>query len=242
MNNRNLPWGQLMLALGILSLSLPVLAATPIVYSPSVTRGQTEFESRSSHAYSNGQGTQHNYAFAVGHAFTSWWRPELYVGRFERDASGTTHFAGTELENIFQLTATGQYWADTGFLFSYEMNPASLESDKVEFGPLFEKQSGRMLQRLNLTWEKGVGPGSNSKYDFLGAYSFRYTFHKSFAPGFEAFVAPTDHNYRIGPVVYGEKLFGMRGSELGYSVGLLLPLNAASPDATLVIRLEYEIY
>jgi len=223
-------------------MSLPLLAGAPIVYSPGVARGQTEFEYRSGHAHVNGQGTEHNYAFAVGHAFTSWWRPEVYVGRFERDSAGTTHFAGMELENIFQLTATGQYWADAGFLLAYEFNPASLESDKVEFGPLFEKQSGRVTQRLNLTWEKGVGPGSNAKYDFLGAYSFRYAVRKSFAPGFEAFIAPTDNDYRIGPVVYGEKLFGMRGSELGYSAGLLLPLTADSPDSTLVIRLEYEFY
>ena len=218
------------------------LAGAPVVYSPTVIAGQTELETRGSREHTNGIGTEYKYAFAVGHAFTSWWRPEVYLGRYERGTDGTTVYAGTELENIFQLAPTGKYWADLGFLFAYEFNPSSLESDKVEFGPLFEKRVGRALHQLNLLWEKGVGPGSSAKYEFKGAYSYRYAVTKLFAPGFEVFTSPSDSNYRAGPVIYGEKVFGASGHELEYSVGLLLPLNSSSPDTTFVFRLEYEIF
>ena len=218
------------------------LAGPPIVYSPSVTRGQTELEFRASREHVHNAGNVQDYAVAVGHAFTSWWRPELYLGRFTRGEDGVTRFAGTELENIFQLTPTGRYWADTGFLLSYENNPASIESDKVEFGPLFEKRTGRVLQRLNLLWEKGVGPASDARYAFHGGYSFRYTVRKTFAPGFEVFATPTDSDYRAGPVLYGEKVFGASGRELEYSAGVLLPMNSSSPNTTLVLRLEYEVF
>lgn len=229
-------------ALAAVAVAAPALAGAPIVYSPSVIEGQTEFEYRSSHEHTAGVGHEDQYAIAVGHAVTSWWRPEVYVGRFERDSSGDTHFSGLEVENIFQLTPTGKYWADTGLLVSYEANPASLESDKLEFGPLFEKQTGRVMQRLNLLWEKGVGPGSTPKYEFHGGYSFRYTLRKTFAPGFEVFGEPSDDSWRAGPAFYGEKVFVNSGSELEYSAGVLFPLNATSADTTFVLRLEYELF
>lgn len=217
-------------------------AGAPVVYSPNVIQGQTEFEFRSSDARNSGADDTQNYAFAIGHAFTSWWRPEIYIGRYERGADGVMRFGGYELENIFQLSPTGRYWADMGFLAAYEFNPASIESDKFEFGPLFEKRNGRILQRLNLLWEKGVGPGSDGLYEFKPAYSFRYQYRKSFAPGFEVHAVPVDDAYRAGPVLYGEKVFAGAGSELEYSVGVLAGLSSAAPDLTLLFRLEYEIF
>lgn len=219
----------------------PAVAGVPVVYSPHVIPGQTEFEFKSSREHSGGAGTQAGADFAIGHAFTNWWRPEVYVARYRRD-NGATRFAGAELENIFQLAPTGEYWADPGLLVSYEFNPASIESDKLEFGPLFEKRWGRTLQRVNLLWEKGVGPGSTSRYAFNGGYSFSYQIRKAFAPGFELFASPSDHTWRAGPVVYGEKVFRHTAHELEYSAGVLLPLNGRSPDTTFVLRLEYEMF
>lgn len=231
----------LALALGLLMPAIAV-ASPPVVYSPSVTRGQTDFEFRGNRDHTGGLGNDAQYAFAIGHAFTSWWRPEIYIGRYEHTPDGQTLFRGTELENIFQLTPTGRDWADVGMLLSYEFNPSSIEPDQLEFGPLFEKRNGRMLQRLNLTWEKSVGPGSEPRYLFHTGYSFRYTFASTFAPGFEMFATPGESSYQVGPVIYGEKLFGASGHELEYSGGVLLPLNASSPDSTLVFRLEYELF
>lgn len=229
------------LALGSLVPAI-AFAGNPVVYSPSVTQGQTEFEFRASRSRTVDAGNINDYAVAIGHAFNSWWRPEIYLGRYVRGQDGVTHFAGTEFENIFQVTPTGRYWADAGLLLSYEFNPSSIESDKLEFGPLFEKRSGRILQRLNLLWEKGVGPGSTARYAFHGGYSFRYNVRKTFAPGFEIFATPGDADYRAGPVLYGEKLFMSTGHELDYSAGVLLPMNSSSPRTTLVLRMEYELF
>ena len=231
-----------LVAIGTLLLANNALAGAPVVYSPKVTKGQTEFEFRGSNDHVGGEGNSQNYAFAVGHAFTSWWRPEIYVGRFEKEAGGETAFAGTEFENTFQLAPTGKYWADIGFLAAYEANPSSLESDKVEFGPLFEKQVGRSMHRLNLLWEKGVGPGSSDDYEFQTGYSYTYSYSTAFAPGIEFYATPDDNAYQAGPVISGEKIFAAAGSELEYSIGVLLPLSDNAPDTTLVFRLEYELF
>lgn len=226
----------------LLAAPTAAFAGAPVVYSPSVIKGQTEFEFRSSDARNSGTDDTQNYAFAIGHAFTSWWRPELYIGRYERGSDGVMRFGGYEIENIFQLAPTGRYWADIGLLASYEINPATIESDKLEFGPLFEKRTGRVLQRLNLLWEKGVGPGSDGIYEFHGAYSFRYQYRKTLAPGFEIYALPVNDAYRAGPVLYGEKVFAKAGSELEYSAGVLFGVSRSAPDLTVVFRLEYELF
>ena len=214
-----------------------------IVYSPYVTKGQTEFELR---------GFQHRdgdpavsgtraYEIAVGHAFTSWWRPEIYLGEYERAPGEGQRRVANEFENVFQLAAQGEYWADPGLLLSYERSAESGAPDALEFGPLFEKRSGRFDQRLNLIWEKEVGAGAARKYEFRTAYSAGYRVTSGFAPGLEAYLRPGDHSYQIGPVVSGE-LRSAHGSELEYRIGVVFGLNHEAPAQTFLARLEYEFY
>lgn len=224
----------------LMLLAEPVFAGVPQIYSPHVTQGQTEFEVRTSNEHASGANEQ-NLVFAAAHAFTSWWRPEIYLARYER-ADGQTVFAGTELENVFQLSPAGLYWADIGFLLAYEANPSWLESDKLEFGPILEKRSGRTLHTLNLLWERGVGPESTAEYEFEAAYRFRYEHRKLFAPGLEFYAAPEEDAYRAGPVFHGERVWGSLGRELEYDAGFLFPLGNAAPDWTFVIRIEYELF
>ncbi|MHB1677159.1 MAG: hypothetical protein ACYCSS_06445 [Sulfuriferula sp.] len=214
-----------------------------IVYSPYVTQGQNEIELRG-FSYNdpnvniNGGG---GYEVAIAHAVTSWWKPELYIGRFEMNPGAPAHFAGYEFENTFQLTEPGEYWADIGMLASYEYNQQPGIPDALEFGPLIEKRSGRIDQRLNLIWEKEVGVGSTANYAFRAAYTMNYQINTQFAPGFEAYYRPGDHAYQIGPDFSGE-LAGASGKEFEYSVGMVFGVNQDAPDQTLIVRLEYEFF
>ncbi|GEP32138.1 hypothetical protein TPL01_32760 [Sulfuriferula plumbiphila] len=214
-----------------------------IVYSPYVTKGQNEIELRGftyrdGSADTNGAG---GYELAISHAFTSWWKPELYLGRFERNPGATTHLVGYEFENTFQLASAGEFWADPGFLLSYESNKQHGTPDAVEFGPLFEKRSGRIDQRLNLIWEKQVGTGASGKYALRSAYSVNYRINVKFAPGLEAYYRPGDNAYQIGPFLSGE-LPATAGSEFEYSAGVVFGVNRGAPDQTFVARLEYEFF
>lgn len=214
-----------------------------IVYSPHVTKGQNELELRG-FAFRDGSpdlnGTG-GYELSVSRGVTDWWKPELYLGRFERNPGEPTRFVGYELENTFQLTDNGKYWADLGFLFSYEYNKDRGATDAVEFGPLLEKRIGRINQRLNLIWEKAVGAGADRKYEFRSAYSVSYRFSRAFAPGLEAYYRPGDHASHIGPVIGGEWLLAP-GRELEYSAGVLFGVNRGAPDRTFVARVEYDFF
>jgi hypothetical protein len=217
-----------------------------IVYSPYVVQGQSEVEaygfiSRDSRSDLNGAtGTN----LSIGHAVTSWWKPEVYVGEFNRDPGGSNHPSGYELENTFQLGSPGEYWADIGFLASYAHNKLPEVVSYAEFGPLFEKISGHIDQRLNLIWEKQIGGDASGAYPFRAAYSINYNVHSeniTYSPGIEAYYRPHDNAYQIGPVLAGELRTG-QGNEMEYSIGVVFGTNPGAPDKTLLARVEYEFF
>jgi hypothetical protein len=217
-----------------------------IVYSPHVVQGQSEVEvygfgSQDGRSDLNGAS---GYNISVAHAVTSWWKPEVYVGEFNRDPGGATHPSGYELENTFQLTSLGEYWADVGFLASYAHNKQPGMPSVAEFGPLFEKMSGHIDQRLNFIWEKQIGGGASGAYTFRSAYSIGYNINAgnaTYSPGLEAYYRPGDNAYQFGPVFSGELRTG-KGNELEYSLGVVFGINPSAPDKTLLARLEYEFF
>jgi hypothetical protein len=217
-----------------------------IVYSPYVVQGQNEveiygFDSQDGRTSLNGAS---GYNISVAHTVTGWWRPELYVGEFNRDPGGATHPTGYEFENTFQLAEKGEYWADPGFLASYAYNKQPGVTSIAEFGPLLEKMSGHIDQRLNLIWEKQLGGGASRAYMFRSAYSVSYrinTGKATYSPGIEAYYRPNDNARQAGPVISGEFRTNT-GSELEYSLGIVFGLNAGAPDKTLLARLEYEFF
>ena len=217
-----------------------------IVYSPYVVQGRSEIEMygfNSQDGRSELDGTI-GYNFSVGHAITNWWKVDVYVGEFNRAPGGTTHSSGYEFENIFQLSTAGEYWADMGFLASYSDNIQTGVPDFVEFGPLFEKLSGNISQRINFILEKQIGNGAGSDYKFRSSYSVRYKLHEeksTYSPGLEAYFRPADNAHQLGPVFYGERQLG-GGSELEYSFGVVFGVNQDAPMKTLLARLEYEFF
>ena len=230
------------LPLAALSASLTARASDDfIVYSPYVTEGQSEVEFRT-HQQSDGDPAldgERAMVFSLAHSFTDWWQTEVYLGRYERDPGSSNKFEGYEFENIFQLSTQGQYWADFGFLGSYEYNALPDEPGVLEFGPLIEKRSGRIDQRLNFIWEKELGGGASRHYEFRATYAWGYALDTKFVPGFEAYYRPDDDAHQIGPALNGE-IASSGGDEFEYHIAYLVGLNRGAADRTLALRLEYE--
>lgn len=214
-----------------------------IVYSPYVVPGQSEVELRATAYRDSSVVLNHlnGQVLSVAHSFTHWWKTELYLGQYLQLPRQPSTLMAYELENTFQLAPQGEYWADPGFLFSYEFNTHLGQANAVEFGPLFEKHSGRLDQRLNLIWEREIGTGAARGYVFRCAYSLSYRITRAFAPGVEIYARPNANQYQMGPVVYGEHVFGA-GNEFEYSAGVVFGMNAHAPDTALMLRLEYEFF
>ena len=212
-----------------------------VVYSPYVTQGQSEVEMRG-HQTTDSDPTQQGeraYEVSVSHTFMDWWKPEIYVGAYERAPGQANSLDGYEFENTFQLTDEGEYWADFGFLASYEYKSQPGVTSRLEFGPLIEKRSDRVDQRLNFVWEKELGGGADRKYEFRTTYAVSYEIRQWLAPGFETYYRPADDSRQIGPALYGE-IPSSRGNEFEYSFALVYGTNKGAPNRTFVMRLEYE--
>ncbi|MBI1174976.1 MAG: hypothetical protein GC139_06890 [Sideroxydans sp.] len=232
-----------MLAIACSGLAQPAVANDFSVYSPHVVQGQKEIELRGFHYRDGGSALNRTGAneMSVAYGVNRWWKTELYAGRFAYGQDGVRHPVGYEFENIFQLADPGEYWADPGFVLSYVHNRQAGTPSSIEFGPLFEKWSGHVIQRLNTIWEKQVGSQASGKYAFRSAYSFGYKIRPTLVPGFEAYYRPVDNASQIGPALSGE-LQTAQGSELGYSVAVLYGLNKMAPKQTLIFRLEYGFF
>jgi hypothetical protein len=213
-----------------------------IVYSPQVQASQTELELRgyqyqdSRAMYSGSRAAE----FSIAHAFIGWWKPELYLARYEQDAGSGGRLVGYEFENTLQLTPPGEFWADLGLLASYEHQTVAGQPDAVEFGPLLEQHRGRLTWRVNLIWEKELGAGANRQYQLRSSYSVTYAVSGTLRPGFEAYVRPDDSAYQAGPIVAGEWHVPGTTGDLEYRVGVVLGLNDAAPRGTWLAQLEYE--
>ncbi|HEX2668369.1 MAG TPA: hypothetical protein VHP13_08340 [Gammaproteobacteria bacterium] len=237
----NRPLLTALLAAAALSGTAAARADDFIVYSAYVTDGQSEVEVRGHQQYDGDPAldSERAYNVALAHAFTPWWHAEVYLGSYEREPGGANTMEGYEFENIFQLTTQGQYWADLGFIASYEYNVLPGEPGVVEFGPLFEKQTGPFNHRLNLIWEKQVGGGAEGRYEFRATYAGIYRTDSHLAPAVEAYYRPADDSRQIGPALYGE-IPTTGGNELEFSAAFLVGLNRGAADRTLVFRIEYE--
>lgn len=233
----------LMMGVALLTASARARADDFIVYSPHVIATQTEIELRG-YSFSDGRSEfdgQRAAELSVAHAFTGWWKPELYLAEYEKEPGAGGRLVGYEFENTFQLTEPGRYWADLGLLASYG-HPRDGGPGELEFGPLIEKTVGRFDHRINLIWEKKIGAGASNKTEFRYSYAGTYAVSSGFRPGIEAYGRPDDHAYQAGPIVTGEwHLPGTEGN-LEYRVGVLLGVNAAAPRHTWLAQLEYEFF
>jgi len=226
----------------LLAAVLPARADDFVVYSPYVLATQSEVELRG-YTYVDARPDHGGNAseLSIAHAFTPSWKAEVYVAKYQNAAGSRGGPQGYEFENTFQLTQPGKYWADFGLLASYERKRAGTP-DAVEFGPLIEATYGRIAHLVNLIWEKAVGTGADSHYEFRYSYSGTYAASKALRPGVEFYGRPGDHAYQVGPIVAGEwHLPGTRGN-LEYRLGVIIGINAEAPRQTWLARLEYEFF
>lgn len=213
-----------------------------VVYSPYVVEGQSEvemtgFSSRDARASLDGAA---GYNLSVAHAVNGWWKPELYLAQYNRQAGGAMQSSGYEFENTFALTERGEYWADAGLLAAYVKSRLPAVASRAEFGVLLEKWSGHVDQRLNLIVEKPAGGASALRSAYSASYKIQMG-SGSISPGVEVYLRPADNSYQAGPVLYGE-MRTADGRELEYSLGFVNRINSAAADRTLLLRIGYEFF
>ena len=243
---------RVLLALGGAAL----LAAAPAradhkVYSPYVEEGVLELEMRGHRTFdrSADKDDQQTHKYELGYGVTDWWHAAVF-GRIDKEPGEDFRYTATALENIFQLTEPGQYWADVGLYFEYSKSHIAAEPDELEAKLLLQKDVGPLVLTTNLIFNREIGNGAGKGVGFEYAARVNYPWKREVQFAVEAFGEPgrltgfeatSAQDHVLGPVLLGKFNVGGIPGVFGYEAGYLFGLTDASARGTFKWLLEWEI-
>lgn len=215
------------------------------VYSPYVEKGIMEIESKNRFDFDDRSSDDNfrQHKLAVEYGFTSQWKVALY-GELEKENNSGYKYTATEIENIFQLTEVGEYWADVGALVAYEFKHQDGDADKIEAFLLLTKNFNKFTSTVNLGFEKEVGSNADANPEGEIKWMAKYNYTPMFNPGVEYYgefgeITHTgdydSQKHRLGPVIYGKLGHGVK-----YETGVLFGISKEAEDYAVKVNLEYE--
>ena len=225
------------------------------VRSPLVQYREFEFEHNGSVTLDRKSDLNKDQSYTVSIALgvTPFWKIELEGGTRAPPGEKLTYTA-TTIENIFQLTPQGKYWADLGLFVEYSQSARRGFANTVKLGPIVQTETqgfGKygLLHTLNLFIEKEVGPSSTGRTGFAPAWQSRVLLNPLFEPGFEIYGNTedlkragkfNDQQYNVGPMFAGSYSFAPYG-KIKYELGYLFGITPATPSGAIRWKFEYEI-
>lgn len=228
---------------------LPVLAyAGPNdeISTPTVEPGEREIDFKWG-AQKSPDGAR-GAAFSLGFAYgiNAWWATEIYAN-YKQEPGATNSFDAWAWENRFQLTETGRYPVDVGFMFEIERPKDQTEGYELSYGPLFQAEWGRVQGNFNLLMQKHVRGSAafDTELHYQGQLKYRQA--EQFEWGVQAFgsLGPWDHwspsaqqEHKFGPALFGKIRTGT-ASAIKWNAALLRGSNTAT-RTTLRFQAEYE--
>ena len=237
-----------LLVAGILLTPLSALAGpSDYVYMPNVEYGEREIDFTLGTARKGDDPRQAAASIGFGYGVKEWWFTEISL-KYKRENNEATKYDAVEWENKFQLTETGKYPVDVGFIVEVERPQAHAEGWEVKWGPLFQTEFGRIQLNGNLLFQRSYRAENPSDTSFLYQWQTKYRWLPQFEFGLQGFGemgkwnqwAPKDErSHSAGPAVFGKLSVGDHQA-IRYNAAWLLATSKAAPDHTLRLQVEYE--
>lgn len=220
------------------------------VYYPTVEKDETEIELRAHMTFDRDRNlnNEQEYKLGIGHGFTDWWFSEIYGEIVRAPGASEYEVEAYEWENLFRLTEPGQYMVDSGVIVEYSRARESGSPDKWELTPILQKQFGRQLATLNLTFERETGANASNEWELEYAWQLKWLGRPALEYGVEGYghVGEATHwdpadsqQHNLGPAVFG-KLRSDSRTALRYKAAMLFGMTESTPAVTLAGLLEYE--
>ncbi len=240
-----------MAALALSCLCLPTVSlagASDYVYSPIVEEGEREIDFKAGTAKLRDGTRESQYSLGFGLGVNRWWFTEFYA-KWHKEPGARHAFDAWEWENKFQLTGTGKYPVDVGFLIEIERPKDRSEGYEYRWGPLFQADIGSNVQaNLNLLVEKHIRASTAQKAELGYQWQVKYRWRPEFEFGAQGFgdFGPWNHwephsdqSHRAGPAIFGKVRVGQK-QVIKYNAALLIGLTHGAPRNTLRLQTEYE--
>ena len=242
---------------GPLPLVAALLAAQPLivqadpaakVHLPDVVQGELELELAGGDQRWSGADDNHERQFVgeIEYGVTPWWRSGIGVGT-TRVPHESFRLDEIEWENTFRLTEPGQYGLDLG-LFAELAYDYPVRHGAVALGPMFQKEIGLLQGNLNVIFERELGRNAESGAAVDYEWQVKWRGNPRFEPGLQAIGTlgrTTNFGHeteaKIGPALFGQILTGPR-NKLKYDAAVLFGVTRNTPDTTVRLQIEYELY
>ena len=238
--------------LGALFSSVALAGPADYVYTPNVEYGEREIDFK--YGWDKLPSGQKEQAASLGFGYgaSEKWFTEVYV-KYEQAAGQGTHIDAFEWENKFQLTETGQYAVDVGLITEIEIPARSGGAYEFRFGPLFQREFGKLQLNANLLFERKYGgdldPGEGPRKTGIGyQWQAKYRWQPALEFGMQGFgeMGEWNHwdqkdqqNHRLGPALFGKVALGNH-QVIKYNAAWLAGVSQAAPDHTFRLQAEYE--
>lgn len=237
------------LALPILSIATTAAAApADYVQTPHVQEGEREIDFKAGTA-KNKDGTRESvWSLGFGYGVNSWWFTEFY-GKWHKEPGARHSFDAWEWENKFQLTETGKYPVDVGFLLEIERPKDRSEGYEYRWGPLLQADVTPTVQaNFNILVQKHIRTAAPAPAELQYQGQLKYRWRANFEYGLQAFgelgparhLSPTsEQSHTVGPAVFGQVRVGQR-EFVKYNAAVLFGATSGSPRTTFRLQTEYE--
>jgi hypothetical protein len=238
-------------ALVLSCLGLPRMSfagPSDYVFSPIVEEGEKEIDFKAGTRELRDGTRESKYSLGLGYGVNRWWFTEFYA-IWHKEPGAQHSFDAWEWENKFQLTETGQYPVDVGFLLEIERPKDRSEGYEVTWGPLFQTDITNKVQaNLNFLVTKHVKAEVAERAELGYQWQVKYRWHPEFEFGAQGFgdVGPWNHwepgseqPHIAGPAIFGKVQVGQKQA-IKYNAGILFGLTDGAPRNTLRLQAEYE--
>ncbi len=234
----------------LLTPLMPMLAhagANDYVTMPTVEQGEREIDFKWGTQKNRDGTSEAATSMGLGYGVNAWWFSELYV-QYKRPPGQTNSFDAWEWENRFQLTETGKYPLDLGFILELERPKDRTEGYELTYGPLLQSEWGNAQGNLNLLIVHHVRASEdfNTELHYQGQLKYRQS--PQFEWGIQAFgsmgqwnhwAARTEQEHKWGPAVFGKIRIGTHEA-IKWNAAFLHGTSNATPTSTLRFQAEYE--
>jgi hypothetical protein len=236
------------LALSCFACARPAAAGpSDYIATPTVEEGEREIDFKAGTRKLRDGTRESAWSIGFGYGATSWWFTELYA-KWHHEPGERSAFDAWEWENKFQLTETGKYPVDVGFLLEIERPKDRSEGYEYKWGPLLQSEFGLWQANVNLQIEKHLRTAESERAELGYQWQLKYRWKPSLEAGVQGFGsvgpwndwAPSSEQSHIGgPALFGRIKVGERQT-IKYNAGLLFGLNNSAPKRTLRMQAEYE--
>jgi hypothetical protein len=231
------------------ALAASVAHAGPSDYvaTPTVEEGEKEIDFKLGTQRNHDGGRETATSIGLGWGVNSWWFTEVYA-KYKREPEASMSFDAWEWENRFQLTESGKYPVDVGFLLEIERPKDRSEGYEITYGPLLQAEWGKVQGNFNLLVQRHVSATTAFDTELHYQAQVKYRQSEQLEWGAQALgsVGQWDHwsdsdqqEHKIGPAVFGKIKTGTKQA-IKWNAALLRGLTTASPTTTLRFQAEYE--